>query len=89
MSPLKTQYEQHIADGFDPLGAILMVIDGHHAEARFEPTIELLESLGHSACQTDNVEPMQYSLRTAGGGTSEAAKRAFFVKFMLGKEVIL
>lgn len=88
MSHLKTEHDQLIADGFDPLGAIVMVIDGIDAESRFEPTIELLESLGYCACQTEEVEPKQYSLRTAGGKNDQAALSSFFVKFLLGKHLI-
>ncbi len=85
---LKTQYDSYVAEGFDKLGAFIMVIDGFPPEQRFEPTIELLESLGYQRVQTAGVGEDEYSIKTPGGRASEAARRAFFVKFKFGRYLI-
>jgi hypothetical protein len=85
---LKTQYDSFVAEGFDKLGALIMVIDGFPPEQRFEPTIELLESLDYQRVETADVGEREYSIKTPGGKASEAAQRAFFIKFKLGRYVI-
>ncbi len=85
---LKTQYDSFVAEGFDKLGAFIMVIDGFPPEQRFEPTIELLESLGYQRSKTTDVGKDQYSIKTPGGQASESALPAFFVNFKLGRYLI-
>lgn len=87
---LKTQHDSFIAEGFDELGAFIMVIDGFSPEQRFEPTIELLESLGYQRRKTVDVDvgDGEYSIKTPGGKADEAARRTFFVKFKVGKYLI-
>ncbi len=88
MSHLQTQYEQFLDQGFDGLGAIVMVIDGHPDSERYEPTIELLEAIGYERCDTDSVEPGEYSIKTVSGRADARALPSFFVKFMIGKQLI-
>lgn len=85
---LKTQHDSFVAEGFDELGAFIMVIDGFPPEQRLEPTIELLESLGYQRRETADVGDSEYNIKTPGGQASEAARRAFFVKFKVGKHLI-
>lgn len=85
---LKNQCDRFVAEGFDKLGAFIMVIDGFPPEQRFEPTIELLESLGYQRTETADVSEGEYNIKTPGGRASEAARRAFFVKFNLGRYLI-
>lgn len=85
---LRAQYDRFIAEGFDELGAFIMVIDGFPPEERLQPTIELLESLGYRRSETANVDDDEYGIKTPGGKASEAALRAFFVQFKIGKFLI-
>lgn len=85
---LKTQFDRFLAEGFDELGAFIMVIDGFPAEERLQPTIELLESLGYRRSKTADVDEDEYGIKTPGGQASEAALRAFFVKFKIGRYLI-
>jgi hypothetical protein len=85
---LKTQFDQFVADGFDRLGAFIMVIDGFLADERFQPTIDLLEALGYSRSDSTEVDVDQYAVRTPGGQQSEAALRTFFVNFKMGHYLI-
>ena len=85
---LKTQFDRFVAEGFDELGALIMVIDGFPADERLQPTIELLESLGYRRSETAEVDEDEYGIKTPGGQASEAALRAFFVKFKIGRYLI-
>jgi hypothetical protein len=85
---LKTQFDRFLAEGFDELGAFIMMIDGFPAEERLQPTIELLESLGYRRSKTADVDEDEYGIKTPGGQASEAALRAFFVKFKIGRYLI-
>jgi len=85
---LKTEFDQFVADGFDELGAFIMVIDGFPADERLRPTIELLESLGYRRSETAEVDQDEYGIKTPGGSASEAALRAFFVKFKIDRYLI-
>jgi hypothetical protein len=88
MSHLQIQYERFIEQGFDGLGAIVMVIDGHPDSERYEPTIELLEAIGYQRCDTESVEPGEYSIKTVSGRADAKALPSFFVKFLMGKQLI-
>ena len=88
LTMLKTQFDRFVAEGFDELGALIMVIDGFPQDERFEPTIELLESLGYQRRGAPDVDEGEYSVSTPGGQATEAARRVFFVKFILGKHLI-
>ena len=85
---LKTRYDCLLDEGFDELGALVNVIDDYSPEERFSPTIELLESLGLERIKTDDVGLGEYSIKTAAGKNSEAALRAFFVRFKLDRYLI-
>ncbi len=85
---LRTQFDQFVTDGFDHLGALIMVIDGFPAEERLHPTIELLESLGYTRSASAEVDVDEYAIKTPGGQGSEAALRSFFVKFKMERYLI-
>lgn len=86
---LKHQFDQFVADGFDELGAFVMVIDGFPAEERYPPTIELLEEIGYRRCDSTKLSDGEYAIRTVGGKATEDALRTFFCMFKLGKHLIL
>jgi len=88
MSHLQVQYDQFIEQGFDKLGAIVMVIDGHPDDQRYEPTIELLNAIGYQRADTDSVEPGEYAIKTVSGRADATALSTFFVKFLIGKQLI-
>ncbi|MGB7344957.1 MAG: hypothetical protein WBD20_12150 [Pirellulaceae bacterium] len=85
---LKTQFDQFVNDGFDQLGAFVMVIDGFPAEERYQPTNELLQAIGYTRIETEDLNDLQYIIKTGGGQSSEAAIRTFFVVFKMGKFLI-
>ncbi|WP_442509670.1 hypothetical protein SH528x_001259 [Novipirellula sp. SH528] len=85
MSLLKIQYDQFIKDGFDKLGAIVMVIDGCNEDERYEPTVELLEEIGYKRSDAGEVGEDEFLIKTPAGSMSEKSMRAFFVKFKIGK----
>ena len=85
---LKTQFEQFVADGFDELGALVMIIDGFPAEERYRPTIELLEAIGYQHCETEDLNDGEYAMKTGGGSESDAAIRTFFIVFKMGRFLI-
>lgn len=85
---LKTQFDGFVSEGFDILGALIMVIDGFPAEERFTPTVELLESLGYRRSESGEVGEDEYGIKTPAGQGSEAAMRVFFVSFKVGKYMI-
>ena len=85
---LKNQFDQFVAEGFDELGAFVMVIDGFPAEERSQPTIELLEELGYQRQDTSNLSDGEYAIKTAAGGGSEAAMRTLFCMFKMGRYLI-
>jgi hypothetical protein len=87
MSHLQIQYEKLIEQGFDQLGAIVMVIDGHPGDERYEPTIELLEAIGYQRADHDSVESGEYAIKTVSGRADATALPSFFVKFMIGKQL--
>lgn len=88
MSPLGSMYEQFIQQGFDELGAIVMVIDGHPEDQRYEPTIELFEAIGYQRADSEAVEAGEYAVKTVSGRADTSALPSFFVKFMIGKLLI-
>ena len=65
-----------------------MVIDGFSHEKRFEPTIDLLESLDYQRSDSDDVGEGEYSIKTPGGQANDDALRTFFVKFKIGRHLI-
>lgn len=85
---LRAQYDRFIAEGFDELGAMIMVVDGFPPEERLQPTVEVLESLSYRRSETANIDEGEYVIKTPGGHASEAALRASFVKFKMGKYLI-
>lgn len=85
---LKESYEQFVGDGFDRLGALVMVIDGYPADSRYRPTIDLLEAIGYQPHDSIDVGDDEYLIQSAGGRGNEAALRAFFVVFKMGKFLI-
>ncbi|QEG01415.1 hypothetical protein Mal15_54910 [Stieleria maiorica] len=85
---LKIQYDRYVADGFDELGAFVMVIDGFPAEERYEPTVELLESLGYRRSQVAEIDEGEYVISTPASDDTEKALRVFLVKFKLGEFLI-
>lgn len=86
---LKHQFDRFVADGYDKLGAFVMVIDGFPAEERYQPTIELLEELGYQRCDTNKVGDGEYAIRTVGGKATEEVLRIFFCVFRMDKYLIL
>lgn len=86
---LKHQFDGFVADGYDELGAFVMVIDGFSAAERYPPTIELLEELGYQRIDTSKVSEGEYAIRTVGGKATEDALRTFFCTFIMGKFLIL
>ncbi|MCS7465295.1 hypothetical protein NZK35_01245 [Stieleria sp. ICT_E10.1] len=86
---LNLQYDRYVADGFDELGAFVMVIDGFPAEERYEPTIELLESLGYQRSSATEIGDGEYAISTPAGEATEKSLRVFFVKFKIGGDLYL
>ena len=84
----KIQYDQFVSDGFDPLGAFVMAIDGFPADERYHPTVELLKALDYQRSDSAEIGEGEFRIKTAGGGLSEAAMRTFFVAFKMGKFLI-
>lgn len=85
---LKLQFDQFVGDGFDELGAFVMVIDGFPAEERSQPTIELLEEIGYQRRGTSNLSDGEYAIKTVAGNGTEAAMQTFFCMFKMGKYLI-
>lgn len=89
MSLTKIHYEQFLKDGFDPLGAMVMVIDGYSAEDRFDPTVELLESLDYQRVYDAEPKADEFQIMTVGDGTNPKSLSVFFVKFRIGRYLFL
>ena len=85
---LRIQFDRLVADGFDELGAFVMVIDGFPSEERYQPTTELLEEIGYQRLGSSNVGEGEYAIKTVGGGGTEAAMQTFFCLFKMGKHLI-
>jgi hypothetical protein len=85
---LKIQYDRLIADGFDELGALVSMIDSVDPDERYQPTIELLESLGYRRCDAMKPDDGEYAIKAVGGQATEASLRAFFVVFKMGDYVL-
>ncbi|MGB7324569.1 MAG: hypothetical protein WBD31_06840 [Rubripirellula sp.] len=89
MTISKTLHDQYVKDGFDPLGALVMVIDGYPAEDRYEPTVELLESLDYQRVYHDSPKAGEYEIIAPGGSSNPTSLIVFFVKFKIGRFLIL
>jgi hypothetical protein len=87
-SMLKYQFDQFVVDGFDELGAFVMVIDGFPPEERYQPTVDLLEEIGYQRVDTSDVGDGEYNIKTAGGHGTEASMKSFFCSFKMGKHLI-